>query len=193
MSRDKQRLLQIMDSLEADYLSGKISEDKYRYFRSKYMAKLNNIENANRPLKTDIPRSIRKNPLKPKNEEEKLIEKYILNPKKQNKPLKIKSKPKTSSKPMDSSTFKLALVLILVVGFTVGISMGVFGFDFGELGNFGGLGVDAVVTDTVFPNVPILVDTNYTDSGNYTSYTNSSSGGVTPEPTPTPTPVNSTY
>lgn len=190
MSRDKQRLLQIMDSLDADYQSGKISEDKYRYFRSKYMAKLNNIERSNQPLKADIPRSIRKNPLKPKNEEEKLIEKFILNPKKQNKPLKVKPKPKKPSEPMDSSTFKLALVLILVVGFTVGIAIGVFGFDFGDLGV---MSVDAVVTDTVFPDVPVVVPTNQTTNHTDTNSTPEPTPEPTPTPTPTPTPVNSTY
>ena len=36
MSDERDKLLQIMNSLEADYKSGKISVEKYRYFRSKY-------------------------------------------------------------------------------------------------------------------------------------------------------------
>ena len=41
-ARDK--LLNIMNSLEADYNSGKISKRKYNYFRSKYEDKLNEID-----------------------------------------------------------------------------------------------------------------------------------------------------
>ena len=36
MTDERDKLLQVMNSLEADYRSGKISTGKYRYFRSKY-------------------------------------------------------------------------------------------------------------------------------------------------------------
>ena len=41
MPNDRDKLLKIMDSLEADYRSGRISPEKYSYFRSKYEDKLN--------------------------------------------------------------------------------------------------------------------------------------------------------
>lgn len=44
MSDDRDKLLQIMSSLDADYKSGKLSGEKYRYFRSKYEDKLNSID-----------------------------------------------------------------------------------------------------------------------------------------------------
>ena len=44
MSDDRDRLLNIMSSLENDYRSGKISAEKYSYFRSKYEDKLNSID-----------------------------------------------------------------------------------------------------------------------------------------------------
>ena len=44
MSEDRDKLLQVMNSLENDYKSGKISAEKYRYFRSKYEDKLNSID-----------------------------------------------------------------------------------------------------------------------------------------------------
>ena len=44
MPNDREKLLKIMDSLEADYEVGKISPEKYSYFRSKYEDKLNAID-----------------------------------------------------------------------------------------------------------------------------------------------------
>ena len=44
MPNDREKLLKIMDSLESDYKSGKISAEKYSYFRSKYEDKLNSID-----------------------------------------------------------------------------------------------------------------------------------------------------
>ena len=44
MSNDKDKLLQIMASLESDYAHGKISKEKYVYFRSKYEDKLNALD-----------------------------------------------------------------------------------------------------------------------------------------------------
>ena len=44
MSSDKDKLLQIMASLESDYAHGKISREKYIYFRSKYEDKLNALD-----------------------------------------------------------------------------------------------------------------------------------------------------
>ena len=44
MTDDRDKLLQVMNSLESDYESGKISAEKYNYFRSKYEDKLNSID-----------------------------------------------------------------------------------------------------------------------------------------------------
>ena len=164
MHNDKQKLLMIMRNLESDYRNGKISVEKYRYFRSKYEDKLNaldakeatsrirSMQGKNQPKNVDL----RKRPTKdPKREEQDLVQKYIINPKKGDKNLSKKQK-----KPMDSSSFKLFAVLVLVIGFAVGIGFGVFTFDFG---NMSVTAAEATVEDTAFPVDEINV-TNTTDS-----------------------------
>ena len=44
MSDDRDKLLNIMRSLDADFKAGKISRKKYEYFRSRYEDKLNEID-----------------------------------------------------------------------------------------------------------------------------------------------------
>ena len=171
MSNDKEKLLQIMASLESDYAHGKISREKYIYFRSKYEDKLNALDAKEA---TDRIRSmqgkpsnspkIEKNPInKDKKEEEDLVQKYIINPKKGDKELKEKT-------PMDSSTFKLIAVLILAIGFTFGAAFGVFSFDFKS---FSPNDATAIVTDTAFPDVKDITVNNTANSNN--SYSGNSS------------------
>ena len=153
-----------MRNLESDYRNGKISVEKYRYFRSKYEDKLNaldakeatsrirSMQGKSQPKNVDL----RKRPTKdPKREEQDLVQKYIINPKKGDKNLSKKQK-----KPMDSSSFKLFAVLVLVIGFAVGIGFGIFTFDFG---NMSVTAAEATVEDTAFPVDEINV-TNTTDS-----------------------------
>ena len=164
MHNDKQKLLMIMRNLESDYRNGKISVEKYRYFRSKYEDKLNaldakeatsrirSMQGKSQPKNVDL----RKRPTRdPKREEQDLVQKYIINPKKGDKNLSKRQK-----KPMDSSSFKLFAVLVLVIGFAVGIGFGVFTFDFG---NMSVTAAEATVEDTAFPVDEINV-TNTTDS-----------------------------
>jgi len=164
MHNDKQKLLMIMRNLESDYRNGKISVEKYRYFRSKYEDKLNaldakeatsrirSMQGKSQPKNVDL----RKRPTRdPKREEQDLVQKYIINPKKGDKNLSKRQK-----KPMDSSSFKLFAVLVLVIGFAVGIGFGVFTFDFG---NMSVTAAEATVEDTAFPVDEINV-TNITDS-----------------------------
>ena len=150
MSIDKDKLLQIMASLESDYAHGKISKEKYIYFRSKYEDKLNALDareatNRIRSMQgkpSDSPRN-NKPVRNRKKEDEDLVQKYIINPKKGDKHIKQKV-------PMDSGTFKLVAILILAIGFTIGAGVGVFNFDFGSFAN---TNASAIVTDTAFPNV----------------------------------------
>ena len=179
MSEDRDKLLRIMSSLEADYRSGKISADKYSYFRSKYEDKLNTIdaEAATRKIrsmqgKPSNSAKKRKRSKKPTNkkkqEEQDLVQKYIINPKKGDAKY---SKTKKSS--MDSGTFKLLLLLVLVIGFTAGVAYGVFNFDFDTLSQTESV---ATVQDTAFPEFnEVLKTTNSTStSQNYTYDTDSS-------------------
>ena len=162
MARDKDKLLRIMDSLEHDYHSGNISEEKYLYFRQKYEEKLNAMD------KTSVQREkYTKMPKKPlqrsynESEQQKLIEKYIVDPKRADKSLNSKNKKKNQE--MSSGTFKLSLILVLLIAFTVGIAIGIFAFDFGDISL---MDVSAIVEDTAFP---IVEEVNVDNSTNITS------------------------
>ena len=92
MPNDKEKLLKVMHSLDADYAHGKISEEKYRYFRSKYEDKLNTLDardatNRIRSMQGKPSGKRKTNPKPPKlnkkkTEEPDLVQKYIINPKK---------------------------------------------------------------------------------------------------------------
>ena len=136
MSDDREKLLKIMSSLEKDYKSGKISADKYSYFRSKYEDKLNSIDaqaatQRIRSMQGKPANNKRKRSRRPANnkrkEEQDLVQKYIINPKKDD--AKYNKKEKSS---MDGGTFSLLLILVLVIGFTAGVAYGVFNFDFNQ-------------------------------------------------------------
>lgn len=172
MSEDREKLLKIMNSLESDYRSGKISAEKYSYFRSKYEDKLNSIDAkaATRRIRSmqgkpsDGGRSNkkRKRPTKNKKKEEQdLVQKYIINPKKSD--AKYNKKQKSS---MDSGTFKLLLLLVLVVGFTAGTAYGIFHLDFGSISEAETV---AIVDDTAFPEFNEDVVKNNTRNNTYNS------------------------
>ena len=175
MSDDRDKLLGIMNNLESDYRSGKISAEKYSYFRSKYEDKLNSIDarDATKRIRsmqgkpsTENRKKRSKKPTKNKRKQEQdLVQKYIINPKKSDAQYNKKKKSA-----MDSGTFKLLLLLILVVGFTAGIAYGIFNFDFGTISQ---VDTVAVVDDTAFPEFKNDVKVNTTtDYGNYTNYDN---------------------
>ncbi len=168
MSDDKEKLLRVMRSLDEDYRHGKISEDKYRYFRSKYEDKLNTLDARDatnrirsmqgKPSDKNISQPPRLN--KKKDNEQDLVQKYIINPKKGDKDLNKEKKA-----PMETSTFNLVLVLVLVIGFTAGIGFGVFTFDFGSISVSD---TQAIVEDTAFPEVQ-NISVNNTNNTNNTS------------------------
>ena len=190
MPNDKEKLLKVMRSLDADYAHGKISEEKYRYFRSKYEDKLNTLDardatNRIRSMqgkpsgkRKTIPKPPKLN--KKKKEEPDLVQKYIINPKKGDKDFNKEKKP-----PMDNGTFKLIAVLVLVIGFTAGIGYGVLTFDFG---NISVTDAQAIVEDTAFPEVEevkvndtdndsVQVGDTYTSDNSYDSGDSSSGQG----------------
>lgn len=155
MPSDRDKLLRIMNSLEHDYRSGRISPEKYSYFRSKYEDKLNSIDakEATQRIRsmqgksnqtTQIKRS-RKSTKNEKEEKQDLVQKYIIDPK--NGDAKYNKKEK---KQMSSGTFKLVLLLVLVVAFTVGVGYGVFNLDFNSVSETSAV---AIVQDTAFPDI----------------------------------------
>ena len=190
MPNDKEKLLKVMRSLDADYAHGKISEEKYRYFRSKYEDKLNTLDardatNRIRSMQGKPSGKRKTNPKPPKlnkkkKEEPDLVQKYIINPKKGDKDFNKEKKP-----PMDNGTFKLIAVLVLVIGFTAGIGYGVLTFDFG---NISVTDAQAIVEDTAFPEVEevkvndtdndsVQVGDTYTSDNSYDSGDSSSVQG----------------
>lgn len=190
MPNDKEKLLKVMHSLDADYAHGKISEEKYRYFRSKYEDKLNTLDardatNRIRSMQGKPSGKRKTNPKPPKlnkkkKEEPDLVQKYIINPKKGDKDFNKEKKP-----PMDNGTFKLIAVLVLVIGFTAGIGYGVLTFDFG---NISVTDAQAIVEDTAFPEVEevkvndtdndsVQVGDTYTSDNSYDSGDSSSGQG----------------
>lgn len=190
MPNDKEKLLRVMRSLDADYAHGKISEEKYRYFRSKYEDKLNTLDardatNRIRSMQGKPSGKRKTNPKPPKlnrkkKEEQDLVQKYIINPKKGDKSLN-----KEKKQPMDNSTFRLVAVLVLVIGFTAGIGYGVLTFDFG---NISVTDAQAIVEDTSFPEVEevkvndtsndsVQVGDTYTSDNSYDSGDTYSSQG----------------
>lgn len=177
MPNDRDKLLKIMDSLEVDYRSGKISPEKYSYFRSKYEDKLNSIDakEATQRIRsmrgksnqtTSIKRS--RKPTKNKKEKEQdLVQKYIINPKKGDAKYNKKEK-----KSMSSGTFKLVLLLVLVVAFTVGVGYGVFNLDFNNISETSTV---AMVHDTAFPDITEdIKNTTKTTSSSNTNYSSTS-------------------
>ena len=190
MPNDKEKLLKVMRSLDADYAHGKISEEKYRYFRSKYEDKLNTLDardatNRIRSMQGKPSGKRKTNPKPPKlnkkkKEEPDLVQKYIINPKKGDKDFNKEKKP-----PMDNGTFKLIAVLVLVIGFTAGIGYGVLTFDFG---NISVTDAQAIVEDTAFleveevkvndtDNDSVQVGDTYTSDNSYDSGDSSSGQG----------------
>lgn len=190
MPNDKEKLLRVMHCLDADYAHGKISEEKYRYFRSKYEDKLNTLDardatNRIRSMQGKPSGKRKTNPKPPKlnkkkKEEQDLVQKYIINPKKGDKDFNKEKKP-----PMDNGTFKLIAVLVLVIGFTAGIGYGVLTFDFG---NISVTDAQAIVDDTAFPEVEevkvndtdndsVQVGDTYTSDNSYDSGDSSSGQG----------------
>lgn len=190
MPNDKEKLLKVMRSLDADYAHGKISEEKYRYFRSKYEDKLNTLDardatNRIRSMQGKPSGKRKTNPKPPKlnkkkKEEPDLVQKYIINPKKGDKDFNKEKKP-----PMDNGTFKLIAVLVLVIGFTAGIGYGVLTFGFG---NISVTDAQAIVEDTAFPEVEevkvndtdndsVQVGDTYTSDNSYDSGDSSSGQG----------------
>ena len=171
MSDDRKKLIHILNSLDADYREGRISRGKYEYFRTKYEDKLNSIDALEASMrirsmqgKTDPSKRNRKRK-RPANDkkrqEEDLVQKYIINPKKGDSAY---NKKKSS---MDSGTFKLVLILVLVIGFTAGIAYGVFNSDFESVSETAAVGI---VEDTAFPEITVVLN-NTTTTYNTTNIT----------------------
>ena len=182
MNQDKAKLIKIMKSLEADYKSGKISKEKFEYFYGKYGEKLRSMEkgnhipnNQNKKRPNNHPNIHKKNIERSRLENEKLVEKYIVGPKKN-------AGEKVVNPSSNKGIYSILVVLVLIVGFSVGIGFGIFnlGFDNVSLENSA-----AIVEDTAFLKVEVV---NNTGSNNPSSNQNSGNENNNPVPAPEPEP-----
>ncbi|MDL2246014.1 endoglucanase [Methanobrevibacter sp. OttesenSCG-928-K11] len=175
MSQDKQKLIRVMNNLKADYKAGKISEEKFRYYYTNYENKLREMNAASnikgmqgkKPRSNNPNFSTRENDHKNRLENEKLVKKYIVDPKKNAGEKKINS---SSNK----GVYSIILVFAFIIAFSAGIGFGIFNFDFSNMSLSNAV---ATVEDTSFPNVAIVNTTTSTSSntGDTSSDTSSSS------------------
>lgn len=172
MSREKQKVLSIMQNLDRDYKAGKISPQKYKYFKAKYQQQLNDLDKfeatnrirsmqGKRPPNINNRKKARKKKTDRRKEEKDLVQKYIVNPKKEDKDFNKK-------KSGNSGTYKLLVVLTLVIAFTIGISVGIFALDFDDLSV---VNADAIVVDTSFPTTENITGDAKNNSTNTTTTT----------------------
>ena len=180
MSNDREKLLKIMSSLESDYRAGKISAEKYSYFRSKYEDKLTSLDAQEATMrirsmqgKPSINTTKRtKRPVKNnKKQKEDLVQKYIINPKKDDAQYNNKN-----NSSMQGGTFKLLVILFLVIGFTAGIAYGVLNFDSNPISDTTAV---AMVQDTAFPEVIKLSNNTNLNTNASKTTTNTSSQSTT--------------
>ena len=176
MNQDKKKLMQILDNLERDYNDGLISEEKYIYLSNQYKHKIDTIGASNRirtmqgKKKVAPPSSSRyadDNYQKNRDEDERLVEKFIHNPESYN----INSKRRQNKSSGTSPWYIVLAVVFLLLAFGAGISFGIFsgGFD-NDVGDI--ITTGATINDTAFPEVKTTYKSNYTS--NYTKYSSNS-------------------
>lgn len=145
-----------MKELKADHQNGKISDEKYKELSRQYMIKLKNIDASSR-IRTMQGRKQRYSSssqysqgIRPDKraaelsrlEDEKLVQKYIVNPKKSSNNQRPKSHGSNSGK------WSVIAVVFLIIAFTAGIGFGMLNFDF-KATNISN--ASAIVTDSAFP------------------------------------------
>lgn len=152
MPQDRKKLIRVMKSLKADYNAGKISQEKFRYYYTRYEEKLHSMD-TNRKKSAinhkkyknknqNFQRKSRDNRL----ENEKLVQKYIVDPKKN-------AGEKVVNQSSKRGIYSILIVFILIIGFSAGIGFGVFNLDFKDLSLSNAA---AIVEDTAFPEVEIV-------------------------------------
>ncbi len=174
MNQDKEKLLMILNNLEQDYRSGNISQEKYDYLSEQYNRKLEAINVSERirtmqgrPNDDSSTNSLQESIDKDNEEDQELIEKFIVKT----------NKPKKKSKPLGNGAIIAIATLCLIVAFGTGIGFGVFNFDFN--GNAVSMFGQASISDSAFPVVVANTTPNTTnitstsDNYNQSSYISS--------------------
>ncbi|AGN17434.1 hypothetical protein [Methanobrevibacter sp. AbM4] len=168
-----------MKELKADHQAGKISDEKYKELSRQYMIKLKNIDASSR-IRAMQGRQFSSSSKPNRNyrpdrraaelsrkEDERLVQKYIVNPK---RPVN-NNKPKASKS--NKGKYSILVVLFLIIAFTAGIGFGMFNFDFQAV-NISD--ASAVVTDSAFP---VVIENNTTSNVTSTSTSDSGSSDTT--------------
>ena len=168
-----------MKELKADHQAGKISDEKYKELSRQYMIKLKNIDASSR-IRAMQGRQFSSSSKPKRNyrpdrraaelsrkEDERLVQKYIVNPK---RPVN-NNKPKASKS--NKGKYSILVVLFLIIAFTAGIGFGMFNFDFQAV-NISD--ASAVVTDSAFP---VVIENNTTSNVTSTSTSDSGSSDTT--------------
>src|SRR5574344_1920532 len=174
MNQDKEKLLMILNNIEKDYRSGNISQEKYDYLSEQYNRKLEAISVSERirtmqgrPNDDSSTNSLQESIDKDNEEDQELIEKFIVKT----------NKPKKKSKPLGNGAIIAIATLCLIVAFGTGIGFGVFNFDFN--GNAVSMFGQASISDSAFPVVVANTTPNTTnitstsDNYNQSSYISS--------------------
>ncbi|MCC7553642.1 MAG: hypothetical protein KO202_03990 [Methanobacteriaceae archaeon] len=212
MNDDRKKLIGVMNNLKADYKAGKISQDKFKYLYTKYNEKLKAMEyNAKKNSHKNTNYKNIKNSDENRLENEKLVKKYIVDPKRN-------AGEKVAVPSSNKGKFSFLLIFILIIAFSTGIAFGIFNFDFKDVSL---TNAAAIVEDSAFPdikmvNTTVIKNTSNTnqnsnsdtsnnnqvinqdssgsssiDSSSYNTDHGSSNGNSpspTPEPSPEPTP-----
>lgn len=173
-----------MKELKADHQNGKISDEKYKELSRQYMIKLKKIDASSRirtmqgrkqkyPFSNQYSQGIRPDKRAAelsRLEDEKLVQKYIVNPKKSSNNQRPKSHGSNSGK------WSVIAVVFLIIAFTAGIGFGMLNFDF-KATNISN--ASAIVTDSAFPaeisNNTTVGTTNSSSISSTSSSTDSSS------------------
>lgn len=170
-----------MKELKSDYHAGKISDEKYEELSQKYMLKLKNIDATSKIRAMQGRRQVNNNSSSTdksfnkkqmelsRKEDEKLVEKYIVNPKRV-----TNGKGKIASESNNKTKYSIIAVIFLILAFSAGIGYGVLNFDFNSVV---ASHTSAVVTDSAFPLI-VANTTNTSSTASSSSSTSSSNAGT---------------
>ena len=169
ISQDKEKLFKLLEELEKDYQAGNISDNEYDFLSKKYGDRLSEI-NAIDKIRAMQGKKVVEKPViysskkqmaeKSREEDEELVDKYVVKTEKEKK----------ESKSSNKRIFAVISIVCLIIAFATGIGFGIFNFDFPPTDQ---TNVVVTVNETAFPDAKSN-DTNKTDKKNTTDNNKSS-------------------
>lgn len=164
ISQDEEKLLKLLEELEEEYHAGNISDDKYKYLSKQYGDRLSDIDAVARIRAMQGKKVVEKQVIysskkeiaeKSKEEDEELIDKYVVKTEEEAR----------ESKAYNKRIFALISIVCLIAAFSAGIGFGIFNFDFQFTDS-----VVVTVNESAFP----IINSNST---NKTSHNNTNDNG----------------